>query len=252
MTLAAPAFVPPNSAMASSLRMSDLLPIAAVKHTLQETASASYTASDGADTVAPMDERALTMQGRIFMACENAGFNLLDDSPAKRAEARKFLQQAAGWTSRMAVAEWFSDSPPKVLKMMPLIGIADACRVDMRWLATGEGDMHPRQLPTDVLDVAKLLDKIQEPKLRKMAIQHARLLALDPLGQVTKLADAQRWTPNVQHIADGLESIEDPAQRKIAIAWATTAAFNPEQLPLDLPTAGSSAPRASGKRAAKR
>lgn len=251
MTLAASAFVPPNSAMASSLPMSGFLPISAVNHTLQTSASVSYNEGREDDTVAPMDERALTLQGRIAMACEHAGHNINDPAPERQAEARKFLQAAAGWTSRMAVSDWFSPEPPKVLTTKALLGISDSCRVDMRWLATGDGDMLPRQLPTDVLDVAKLLDKIQDSALRRAAVALARVVAVDPLAQVTRQAEAQRWSAAIQRIADGLETMEDGELKKLAVAWATTAAFNPERLPRETSPAGTPARRATDKRPAR-
>jgi len=255
MTLAASALVPPNRAMASSLPMSALLHIDAVKHNLQETASTSYTVEEAGINVPDMDERARTLSGRIRIACENAGHSVDDKDPAKQAAARKALQQAAGWTSRMAVSEWLSDSPPKTLSAAALVGIADATRVDIRWLATGMGDMQSKQLPTDVVDVARLLNRIPDPALRRAAIGLARVVATDPMGQLantmTTMAEHQRWAPQIQRIADGLESLEDGELKKLAIAWATTAAFTPEQLPKEVEPPEVPTRRASDRRPTK-
>jgi hypothetical protein len=205
--------------------------------------------------VPDMDERARTLSGRIRMACEHAGHPLDDADPAKRAAARKALQAAAGWTTRMAVSEWLGESPPKEPKVAPLVGIADAMHVDLRWLATGEGSMIPRQLPTDVLDIARLLNRIQDPTLRRAAIGLARVVATDPVGQLANtmntMADQQRWSPNVQRIADALESLEEGDTKKLAIAWATTAAFNPERLPTGIEPVEVPARRASDRRPTK-
>jgi len=45
-------------------------------------------------------------------------------------------------TSRAAVSKWMSGDT-KDVKMAHLFLIADTCRVDARWLATGEGEPHP-------------------------------------------------------------------------------------------------------------
>jgi hypothetical protein len=241
--------------MASALLMSSLLPMVAVKHTLQDGASPSYNADEPGLTVPDMDERANTLSGRIRIACENAGHFVDDSDPAKQAAARKALQAAAGWTSRMAVSEWLSESPPQALTVKSLLGIAKEMRVDVRWLATGEGEMLPKQLPSDVLDVARLLDRIQDPKLRRAAVALARVIAVDPIGQmatsVSTIAETQRWTPNVQHIADGLEAIEDDELKRLAIAWATRAAFNPEQLPREIDEPPTPQRRATDRRPEK-
>lgn len=248
MSFAADVPVPPRSLIASDLFMVSNLPMEEFNHGLTANSTEVETAELEALTLPSMLEQTPVGQ-RLRTACEVAGFGVGGDTPASRAALGKALGVSAA-----AISKLFSGQSA-TLNAANLFAAADLLNVDPRWLATGQGEMRPAHLPTDVLDLAQVLHKIQEPALRRATLAVVRVIANDPLGQMansmTKLADAQRWSPNVQRIADGLETMEDGGLKRVAIAWAMTAAFNPERLPREEDEPEVPARRASDKRLAK-
>ncbi len=227
MRLAAAVAVPPSCLIASDLSVMSGLPMTEFNHSSEVSSTVVYSEPQEALTLAAMLEHD-PIHTRLKLASEAAGFGAGGDTALARAKLGAALR-----ISPAAVAKLFNGESA-TLKAVNVFAAAELFGVDARWLATGLGEMRPAVLPTDVQDVARLLHKIQPPDVRRAAIQMARVIATDPLGQLASsmsaIAEGQRWSSAVQHIADGLEKMEDGDLKRLAIAWATTAAFNPERL----------------------
>lgn len=242
---AAVSFTPPNRASASAFAIpSTFVSMTEVNHTFSLAATFVDEQAPAGLTLPAMLEQD-PVRDRLKLACKEAGYGGDGDTAASRGAIAKVLG-----ISKTAVAKLFNGDTNN-FKPAHLFIVADLLKVDARWLATGAGEMHPTVLPTDVMDVARLLHRIADTTMRRGAVNLARSVAVDPMAQMAKLAEGQRWSSNVQRIADGLETMDDGELKKAAMAWATTAAFNPERLPRDTPPAEAPARRATDKRSAK-
>jgi hypothetical protein len=244
MRFAAAVAVPPSCRIASAFFRESEVCMAEFNHSLNVDSTVVYSEPLPPLTLAAMLEQE-PVHTRLKSASEAAGYG--GDTAIARAKLGAALH-----ISPAAVAKLFNGETT-ALKAINCFAAADLFGVDARWLATGQGEMRPQALPTDVQDVARMLHKIQSPEVRRVAVQLARIIAADPLGQISlsmgAFADGQRWSPTVTRVADGLEGIADAELKKLAIAWATTAAFNPERLPQAEETAAKvPARRATDKR----
>lgn len=243
MSLAAAAGLPPPSAIASAFVSDSGCSMPEFNHSLSASSTVVYAEQQDDGTLVPMHD--LPPVGpRLKAACKER-FGGDGDTPAARAFLCRELQISPAAVSKLFLGTSASLSVANVFAVSQLL------HVDARWLATGQGEMRPSQLPTDVSDVARLLHGISDPSIRKMAVGLAHDMARNPAEYVSGRLEARRWSPDVQAIADRLESLEPGQLKDLALAWATTAAFNPDRLLREDVPALTPRRRATDKRPAK-